>query len=154
MRDVDTKECVKFKKDYVAYISFAAFVLIVIGEVVLAVSIPLYLNRSTAMAHEVRRIKLMNSFDNVRSQARRIKCVNSNAELERNLVVWELNKLANYMRDNVEFLASDEIAELQRIVDESGAILTELEQQKSFSKAETLDTAVFVDAVMNRKIKK
>ena len=151
---ININESVKFKKDYLAYFSFAAFFLIVIGEIVLAITIPLYLSRSTAMSHEVRRIKLMRSFDKVRDAARKIKPVGNNAELERRIVMWELDKLASYLRNNVEYLDSDEVAELQKIVDQSGAILSRLRRKRSFSKAAKLDTAVFVDTVLNSKVKK
>ena len=140
-----------FKRDYVACFAVILFALIVIGELIIAVSIPAYLSRSTAMAKEVRLIKLRESFDKVRQLANSVKCANDNAVLERNLVSWELNKLARFMRKNDEQLSSDDIARIQKAVDESGAILRHINSKKSFSRAVTLDTGGYVNSVMSKK---
>ena len=139
-----------FKRDYVACFAIILFALIVIGEIVLAVSIPAYLGRSTAMAKEVRLIKLRESFDKVRSYSNSVKCVNDNAVLERNLVAWELNKLARFLRKNGDRLSSEDIARLQKAVDESGAILRHISNKKSFSRAIVLDTGGYVNSVMSK----
>ena len=141
----------KFKRDYVACFAVIMFAIIVIGELVLAISIPAYLSRSSAMAKEVRLIKLMESFDQVRSRALSVKCANDNAVLERNLVSWELDKLARFLRKHSEHLSSDDIARIQKAVDESGAILRHIEQNKSFSRAIILDTGGYVNSIMSKK---
>ena len=81
-----------FKRDYVAYFALGLFFAIVLGEIVIAVSIPAYLGKESAMANEVRRIKLRESFDMVRWQSFKTDCANANAKLERDIVVWEMNK--------------------------------------------------------------
>lgn len=139
-----------FKRDYVAYLAVILFFSIVIGEIIIAIAIPTYLSRSTAMAKEVRRIKLRESFDQVRNLANSVKCKNDNAVLERNLVVWELNKLAKYLRKHDEDLSSEDIARLQKIVNESGAILHYIDKNKSFSRSIKLDTGGYVNSVMNK----
>lgn len=140
-----------FKRDYVACFAIILFAFIVIGEIVLAVSIPAYLSHSSAMAKEVRLIRLRESFDNVRSLSNSVKCVNDNAVLERNLVAWELNKLARFLRANGERLSSEEIAQLQKAVNESGAILRHINNKNSFSRAVVLDTGGYVNNIMSRR---
>ena len=143
-----------FKRDYVAYFALGLFFAIVLGEIVIAVSIPAYLGKESAMANEVRRIKLRESFDMVRCQSFKTDCANANAKLERDIVVWEMNKLANYLRKESEYLNSDETARLQKIVDESSAILKYIHENKSFSKASQLDTGGYINSMMKRKEKK
>ena len=140
-----------FKRDYVAYFAVILFFAIVVGEIVIAVTIPTYLRKSSAMAQEVRRIKLRESFDSVRSLANSIKCSNDNAVLEKNLVTWELNKLAKFLRNNGDNLSSEEIARLQKIVDESGAILRYISKNNSFSRSVRLDTGGYVNSIMSKK---
>lgn len=141
----------KFKRDYVACFAVIMFALIVIGELVVAISIPVYLSRSSAMAKEVRLIKLMESFDQVRNFSLRVKCANENAVLERNLVAWELDKLARFLRKHSAQLSSDDIAQIQKTVDESSAILHHIEKNKSFSRAIVLDTGGYVNSIMSKK---
>lgn len=139
-----------FKRDYVACFAVILFCAIVIGEIVIAIAIPTYLSRSSSMAREVRGIRLRESFDSVRNFAKTVKCVNDNAVLERNLVVWELDKLAKFMRNNGDKLSSEDIAKLQKIVDESGAILRYIGKKKSFSRAVRLDTGGYVNGVISK----
>jgi ribosome-binding ATPase YchF (GTP1/OBG family) len=118
---------------------------------VLAVSIPTYLSRSSAMAQEVRRIRLMDSFDSVRYLAGRTKPKNDNAALEKNIITWELDKLANYMRKYQKDLSSEEVAKVQKLIDEMGGLLGHLKDGKAFSKAIRLDTSVYVKSILNKR---
>ena len=56
----------KFKHDYVAFSAVAIFCLIVVSEIALAISIPAYLTSENAMALQVQRLKMLESFDNTR----------------------------------------------------------------------------------------
>ena len=143
-----------FKRDYVAYFAVISFFVIFVSEFVLAVSIPAYLNRSSAMARQVRRIKLMDSFDAVRYQANRLKITNENAILEKNLIMWEFDKLAGFMRNHQNDLSSDEVAQVQKLIDEMGGMIGHLNSGKAFSKAIRLDTSVYVKSVINKRGKK
>lgn len=147
-------ESANFKRDYIAYFAVISFFVIFIGELVLAVSIPAYLSRSSTLAREVRKIRLMESFDGVRSQARGVKTKNDNAALEKNLISWELDKLANYMRKHQKDLSSKEVAAVQKLIDEIGGLLGHLKKGKAFSKAIRLDTSVYVKSILNKREKK
>lgn len=147
-------ESANFKRDYIAYFAVISFFVIFIGELVLAVSIPAYLSRSSTLAREVRKIRLMDSFDGVRNQARGVKTKNDNAALEKNLISWELDKLANYMRKHQKDLSSKEVAAVQKLIDEIGGLLGHLKKGKAFSKAIRLDTSVYVKSILNKREKK
>ena len=144
-------ESANFKRDYIAYFAVISFFVIFIGELVLAVSIPAYLSRSSTLAREVRRIRLMDSFDGVRNQARGVKKKNDNAALEKNLISWELDKLANYMRKHQKDLSSKEVAAVQKLIDEIGGLLGHLKNGNAFSKAIRLDTSVYVKSILNKR---
>lgn len=150
----DIIQSANFKRDYVAYFAIISFFVIFVSEFVLAVSIPAYLSRSTAMAQQVRRIKLMDSFDSVRHQVYALKTSNENAILEKNLIMWELDKLADYMRKHQKDLSSDEVAKIQKLVDEMGGMISHLRTGSAFSKAIRLDTSVYVKSVINKREKK
>lgn len=149
----DIIQSADFKRDYVAYFAVISFFVIFVGELILAVSIPAFLNRSSSMAREVRRIKLMESFDSVRGLLRSAKPGNDNAVLEKNLITWELDKLANYMRNNQKELSSDEVAQVQKLIDEIGGLAGHLKQGKAFSKAIRLDTGVYVKSILKQREK-
>ena len=55
------------------------------------------------------------------------------------------------MRKNNDVLSSDDISRLQKVVDESMAILNQLDGKKSFSRAIKLDTGGYVNTIMSKK---
>jgi hypothetical protein len=63
----------KFKRDYVAASAVVIFIAIVLAEIALAISIPAYLKRENAMALEVRRLQLLDSFDGARGMSEKLK---------------------------------------------------------------------------------
>ena len=150
----DIIQSANFKRDYVAYFAVISFFVIFVGELVLAVSIPAYLSRSSSMAREVRRIRLMDSFDSVRYLANSTKTGNDNAVLEKNLITWELDKLANYMRNHQKELSSEEVAQVQKLINEIGGLLGHLKRGKAFSRAIRLDTGVYVKSILKQREKK
>ena len=77
----------KFKRDYVAASAVVIFIAIVLAEIALAISIPAYLKRENAMALEVRRLQLLDSFDGARGMSEKLKPKGGEtAELEARLV--------------------------------------------------------------------
>ena len=138
-----------FKRDYVAMSAVIIFLAIVAVEIVLAVSIPLYLERDDAMVLQEQRLTLLSSFDNLRSQISNINPVNANAELEKSLVAWEIDKLAIYLRQESDHLTGEEIRQLQQLVADTAAIVGTLRRKKSFSAENRLDTGKYVERVLN-----
>ena len=137
-----------FKRDYVAALAVVIFALIVAAEMTLAVAIPAYLYRENAMALEVRRLKLLESFDGARRLCGNVKAKTTAAEMELQLVSWNLDRLAVYLRKESRFLDSDEIALLQEAVNDSLAVLGKLKNGGAFSREVVLDTSVYVDSLI------
>ena len=135
-----------FKRDYVAVSAVVLFLLIVAAEVVLAISIPAYLSRENAMAFEVRRINLLASFDGARYVVSHKMPADPTAAAEMKLLGWELDNLAMYLRVNRTLINSDEVAALQKALNEIHALLGQLQRNRPFSQEYRLDTAVYLDA--------
>ena len=137
-----------FKRDYVAASAIVIFVLIVLAELTLAVAIPTYLHRENAMALEVRRLRLLESFDGARRSCNSLKPKTAAAEMELQLVSWNLDRLALYLRTESRNLNSDEIARLQTAVNDSWTVLNLIRRGKSFSKETVLDTGIYVNSLI------
>ena len=117
-----------FKRDYVATLAVVLFVSIVAAEVALAIAIPSYLRSENAMVLEKRRDQLKSSIDATRRRCARLKLKEgSAADMERQLISWNLELLVSYMRDNSEQLTGDEIARIQAAVNNCISVLTTLE---------------------------
>lgn len=138
-----------FKRDYVAMSAVIIFLAIVALEIVLAVSIPLYLERDDAMVLQEQRLTLLSSFDNLRMQIAHLTPANANAELEKSLIAWEIDKLAIYLRQESAHLTGEEIRRLQKLVYDTIAIIGTLRKKTSFSAENRLDTGKYVERVLN-----
>ena len=137
-----------FKRDYVAALAVVIFALIVAAELTLAVAIPAYLYRENAMALEVRRLKLLETFDSARRLCGNVKAKTTAAEMELQLVSWNLDRLAVYLRGESRYLDSDEIARLQEAVNDSLAVLNKLRTGGAISQEAVLDTSVYVNSLI------
>ena len=138
-----------FKRDYVATLAIVLFFMIVLSEVTLAVAIPTYLHRENSMALEVRRLKLIQDFDLARIRCNKlIKVKTVAAAMELQLVSWNLDRLAPYLRNEAKHLDSDDLARIQKAVDQSHRVLDTLAAGKSFSKEAELKTDIYVDSLI------
>lgn len=142
-----------FKRDYVAFSAVLIFFTIVVAEITLAISIPAYLTRENVMAVQVRRLQLLNSFDALRSHVRSIQA-NENGKKELQLISWNLNQLADYLRKHSGSLTSEEIAQLQAVVNEFKKVADTIAQKKSYTAEISLNTARYVDGVLKKTVKK
>lgn len=137
-----------FKSDYVAASAIVIFFLIVVSELALAVAIPSYLHRENAMAVQVRRLKLLESFDGARAKAARINPRGTAAEMELRLVSWNLDRLAAYLRSESPELTSDEIAALQNAINDCWTVLNRIERGGAYSSEASLDTGIYVNSLI------
>ena len=140
-----------FKRDYVAASAIVIFLLIVLSEIAIAVAIPSYLHRENTMALQVRKLQLLESFDHARSRCNDLKPHNNPVRMELKLVSWNLDLLAMYLREESGKLTSDEIARLQKYVNDSHAVLSELYAGRSFSNETKFDTATYVNSLIPKK---
>ena len=133
-----------FKRDYVAMSAVVIFFAIVMMEIVLAISIPLYLEREDAMVLQEQRLTMLSTFDYLRNLISGTDPVNSNAELELALISWEVDKLAIYLRKESDHLTKDEIAQVQNLINEITGFVNTLRSRKSFSAENKLDTSLYI----------
>ncbi len=104
----------KFRRDYVACSAVALFFIIVLGEVLLAVSIPLYFARSNLWSLQIARQQLMGDFDQLRNRCNRTKARLQDAVEENNILLWNLNMMAGYLRNNQKTIPMEEVLELEK----------------------------------------
>ena len=150
MKDLRLKYTAKFKRDYVAWTAVVIFFLIVASELFLAVWLPVSMRRESALAVSVRRLRLVESFDNVRYRIKALAPKTPNAKAEVGVLRWNLDLMAGYMRSYVKYLSGDELAVLQQQLNEFDAAISYLSRGKAYSKQEQLDCSVFVEQVMKK----
>ena len=141
----------EFKRDYIALAATLAFCLIVISEVTLAVSIPMYLYRENSMAYQVLRLQLLYRFDGLRNKIKNTRAKSDAAQAELQIVQWNLNSLADYLRDEADKLTFDEIKELLSMLNENDRFIQKIKSGKSFSQANKLNTARYIDSLIPKR---
>lgn len=151
MNKLRLKYTANFKRDYVAVLAVVFFFLIVISEILLAVSLPFYMRRDSTMALSVRRLRLLDSFDAARRTIVRMpKPKDPKVSSEVALLKWNLDLMADYLRRYAKGLSSSEIAVLQEQLNEMTAALTELQAGKAFSREDKLDYAPYLEYIMKK----
>ena len=128
-----------FKRDYVAYSAVGIFALIVLAEVVLAVSIPLYFVRSDLWELQIARQQLAADFDNLRRLCDRMNLKNADAIEENNVLLWNLNLMANYLRANGKRIQREEIRALSEDLAAMRRIAGYIEKDRPFNVPVRLD---------------
>ena len=139
-----------FKRDYVACFALGLFFLIVISEITLAVALPAYMRRDTAIALSVRRLQLIATFDAARFQVQSIKPKKETVSAELRLISWTLNQMADHLRENALKLDSDQIALLQQQLNEMSATLNQLQKNISFSREYKLDCNPYIQRTLRK----
>lgn len=137
----------KFKRDYVAFSAVALFWLIVLSEVVLAVSVPLYFVRSNLWDLQIARQQLMTNFDAVRGYCHYLSLKTPDAVEEVNLLLWDLNLMANYLRVNEKTLSREEIAELSSDINQIRLLANRLHKDKAFNQPIRLDPSAAMRSI-------
>lgn len=132
MKNLRSRYTANFKRDYVAASAVVVFFLIIVSEVFLAVSLPLYMKQENAMAVSVRHLKLLESFDGARSYAKALKIKDETAQAELALLIWNLNRMADYLRNYSQYLSSDDLAVLQKQLNEMAASIRHLSRGVPF----------------------
>ena len=133
---------------------------IVAGEVALAVSIPVYFVRSDLWAIEIARQSLHRNFDGLRYRSRKLdesgELKDSLAGGENQLVRWDLNMMAHYLRENRDTMASERAAELNRELSGLARIQARAAQKQPYNRIESLDPQGALDhlaAELQQKVK-
>ena len=130
----------KFKRDYVAFSAVGIFILIVLAEVTLAVSIPAYFVRSNLWDLQIARQDLLRDFDNFRSQCNHFSGKTPALTEENGILLWNLNLMSNYIRENETRLRREDIRSLKEDLKQMRQLHRRLQQGKAFNQIRTLNT--------------
>ena len=141
----------KFKRNYVAVFAVALFFFMVISEVVLAVSIPLYMSRENLLSHQVRNREMQLRFDYIRGVCKNISSTNETVLLEKRLLMDSLDYLAQYLRQEASNLTEEEVKELDQLVIKMEKIVKKLALGKSFSQENRLDSSVYINSLIQKR---
>ena len=125
----------KFKRDYVAFSAVLLFVLIVAGEIALAVSIPLYFVRSDMWNLQIARQKTLEKFDSARRICVRSKAESSDASEETGILLWTLNQSTAFLRTNINRLSMEKLNEINKDLDDILSMAGRLDSDKSFNRS-------------------
>ena len=109
--------------------------------------------KENVMALQVRRLQLLNSFDSLRGQVRSVSA-NENGKKELQLVSWNLNLLADYLREHSPQLTSAEIAQLQETVNEFQRIVQRIGKEGSYTRETSLGVKTYIDGILAEVRKK
>lgn len=150
MENIRSKYTANFKRDYVAWSAVILFLLLVASEITLAVSLPLYMKKESAMAVSVRRLTLLESFDATRRTARSLNVKDETAKAEVALLRWNLDRMAEYLRLYSKYISANDIATLQQQLNEMNASLTQLQKGVPFSEEYKLDYTPYLERVMKQ----
>ena len=150
MDSLRLKYTANFKRDYVAGTALVLFFLIVCSEIFLAVSLPIYMSREASLAVSVRRLRLIESFDHVRSRAKSLKSRNDTVEAEAALLVWNLDLMASYLRKYSHTLSGEQLAVLQQQLNEMDAAVTRLSRGIPFSREYKINCAPYLNKVLQK----
>ena len=150
MDSIRLKYTANFKRDYVAAAALVIFFLIVCGEIFIAVSLPIYMNREAALAVSVRRLRLMESFDFVRSRAKALKLKDDTSDSEASLLKWNLDLMAAYLRKYSQYLTGEQLAVLQQQLNDMDAAITQLSTGKHFSREYRLNCTPYINMVLQK----
>lgn len=137
----------KFKRDYVAFSAVVIFCLIVIAEIALAVSIPAYLKRENAMALQVRRLRMLENFDNTRYFLEHTKNNEEKALMELRLISWNFNLLSIYLRENSGRMTSEEIAAVTNSIQELDRLARKIDNNGAICEERKLDPTFYLNAL-------
>ena len=132
-----------FKRDYVTVLAVVIFFLIVIGELALSISIPVYFVRSDLWAVQLARQSLHRDFDSLRQRSRRLEekgtLKDSIAGDENQLVLWNLNMMAHYLRAHRDTMPPEQAAAIARDLMGFNRIHLRASKKQPYNRIEKLD---------------
>ena len=140
-----------FKRNYVAVFAVGLFFFMVISEVVLAVSIPVYMSRENMLSHQVRNREMQLGFDQIRTVCKNISSSNETLVLEKNLMMDTLDYLAKYLRQEASNLTEEEVKELDQLMIKMEKIVRRLASGKSYSQENRLDSSVYINSLIQKR---
>ena len=136
----------RFKRDHVAWLAIVLFFVIVMLELIVAVSIPILVKNETVWAKQVARQDMSTMFDNMRNHLRRgTDSKDRRVSGESRLLLNLLDEQAIYLRKNHEMLTKRQIIEFDEELRKIAPIQNRLGEAKavSFSTQREIDASKF-----------
>lgn len=144
------KYSAKFKRNYVAFFAIVFFCAILLSELLLALSIPLFINREDAYAQEIKKREMLLLFDETQRICRAIPERSEHVKLEKMLLSDTMDILAAYLREESDRLTPEDVDKLDPQVKELHRIATQLESGKPFSGENKLDSSAYIKSIIEK----
>ncbi len=139
-----------FKCNYVAMVAIALFLLMVIGEIALAVSIPVYMKRENVLSDEVYQRETLLRFDNLRRECAAISGSDEVLMMEKQLITSALDQMAVYLRAEADRMTPAETREVDSLCNELYRVVSRLRQKQSFSREKRLDSSSYINSLVRK----
>lgn len=140
-----------FKRNYVAFFALFLFVLMIASELLLTLSIPLFIQREDAFAQEIRKRRMLMVFDETRNICKKIDSKDEITLMEKQLLSDNLNYLALYLRKEADKLTTDDINQLEPIVNDMFIIASKLKDSGSYAKENRLSSTTYIKNLINNR---
>lgn len=150
------KYSANFKRNYMMFLAFALFALMIIAELLLALSIPRFVQRENAYAREIRKREMFLLFDDTRKICGDIKERSENIKLEKRLVSDTLDYLAIYLRREADRLTPEDVNALYPQIKGLNRIALQLrgsndqKVNESFSQENQLSSAAYLNSLLKK----
>lgn len=131
-----------FKRDYVTTLAVGIFVLMIISELFVAISIPLAINHTSLYAEHGTRQKMISSFDSLRSACKRKnKFPDPIVTMEKNLIRTDLDMLSSHLREYGRNMPVADVEDVIKDIQSYNVIIKKLnaDSPQPFCKSLSLD---------------
>ena len=144
------KYSANFKRNYMAVFALTLFCLMVATELVLALSIPTFIQKEDAFADEIRKRELIMLFDQARNECKNIPENNETIRMEKKLLEDTLDYLAAYLRNEADRLTPEDVEQLEPLVIQLHRIAARLKSGKTYSQESRLDSSAFINNLIQQ----
>ena len=145
------KYSANFKRNYVALFAIVFFCLMILAELVLALSIPLFVSREDAYAAEIQKREMLLLFDEAQKRCRAIPEKDENVKLEKVLLSDTMDVLASYLREESDRLTEEDVERIMPQVKKLHKIATRLQSGKPYSSEAELDSSEYVKSIIKER---
>ncbi|MEG2076094.1 MAG: hypothetical protein RRY34_06290, partial [Victivallaceae bacterium] len=129
----EKKFSANFKRDYVAHSAVVLFILIIIIEVVMAVAIPMHLEKDNVWASQIKKQQTIELFDAMRNKCNSSDKISKMSQGELRLVLDVLNIMAIYMRTYRVELTNSQVDDIRQTLDQINPIIDNIRANRPYS---------------------
>ena len=141
-----------FKRNYIAFFALALFILMIISELLLALSIPAFIQREDAFAQEIRKRRMLLTFDETRTICKKMDVKDEISAMEKQLLSDNLDYLALYLRKEAERLTPEDVNKLEPIVNDLFIIASKLNHSGSVAKENRISSTSYIRSLIKKQV--